>query len=430
MKLAAKSAGLKRFTLLRGLLLVVILLFVGVAAVFLAATVFPSFGAQGADALRSIIGDPAVAQLETWIFQVEDGLHLLRFNLGIEKPAAPWQPTSALAAIETAAPSPTPIPTGTPTPTPMPIPQATPAPTATPTRTLTPTPTFMPTPTLWQPAAARALGSMEGEATWQPYIKDGSGRVVAYRTYIQPDPKRPYSLVAVVAFDLNRTRLNFILGYDEPAVKGGPKGTGLIPEADARPYVLLATFNGGFKSEHGKYGAMSGGVVAIPARKDLATIAIYKDGSVRIGTYGKDLESLEDTIAWRQNCSLIIDNGQINPLVNKDSAEYWGAQINGETVTWRSGVGISPDGKTLYYFAGSNLKMPVLAAAMQSVKVKAGLQLDINNYWVHFAAVRFVEGTAVPEPLFPDQMKYDIGRYLTRYSRDFFFVALRETPSP
>jgi hypothetical protein len=421
---AAKSHGLGRLTWRRCLLLAGILLFAGIAFLFLAAVIYPSIGAHGADTLRSIIGDPAVAQLETWIFQIEDSINQVKYNLGFAKPAAPWQVPSSPLAIETAMPSPTPTTGRTISPTPSPTHQVTPLPSPTLTRTMTPM------PTLWRPAAAHALGSLEGEAVWQAYIKDEHGRAVAYRTFIQPDPSRPYSVVAVVAFDLDRTRLNFILGYDEPSLKGGPKGNGLIPEADAMPNVLLATFNGGFKAEHGQYGAMSAGVMAIPARKDLATIAIFKDGSVKIGAYGKEITSLDNTIAWRQNCSLVIENGQINPLVNDDSAQYWGANLNGETVIWRSGLGISPDGKTLYYFAGPSLRMRVLAAAMQAVNVKAGLQLDINNYWVHFVAVRYAEGKALPEPLFPNEMKYDAGRYLTRYSRDFFYVALRETPAP
>ena len=267
---------------------------------------------------------------------------------------------------------------------------------------------------------------MEGEGAWQAYLKDRKGRAVAYRTFIQPDPKRPYTLVAVVAFDLTHTKLNFILGWDEPSTKGGPKGTGLIPEADARPGVLLATFNGAFKAQHGDYGAMSEGIVAIQPRKGVATVAIYQDGTVKIGEYGKDILSLDNTIAWRQNCHLIIDNGQLDPLVNNNSAEYWGANLHGETVTWRSGIGISPDGKTLYYFAGPNMMMPVLASAMEAVGVQFGMQLDINNYWVHFTAIHDQDGKNIPDPLFPDDMKADVGRYLTRYPRDFFYVALNE----
>jgi hypothetical protein len=343
-------------------------------------------------------------------------MHQVEYGLGLDKPASPWQDPQLTLPAQVLVPSET--PTLQPSSTPLPL-QATPEPTA------TPKPTQIPSPTPWRPAPAHALGSLDGEGAWLAYIKDSKGSPVAFRTFIQPDPKRPYSLVAVVAFNLTRTRLGFELGWEDPAVKGGPKGTGLIPTADAQPGTLLATFNGGFKSEHGSYGAMSDGIIALPPLRGFATVAMYKDGTVKMGEYGKDLVSLAGTVAWRQNCSLVIQNGQINPLVNNDAVQFWGANLHGETVTWRSGLGISADGNTLYYFAGPNLTTPVLAAAMQAVDVQTGMQLDINNYWVHFAAIRDTGGKNVPEPLFPDEMKSDVGRYLTKYARDFFYVALK-----
>ena len=426
MKIAAKPGFHPVLTWQRALLLFTALIVAAALCLYLAATAFPSIGAQGADSLRAIIGDKAVAQLETWIFQVQDNIQQVKYNLGIEKAASPWQlpsPAPLVAAVFQELP-PSPTPTAEPSATPLP--QATAAPSATAAPTTTPGPTVTPTPKPWRPAAAHALGSLEGEGIWQSYIKDPKGQTVAYRTFIQPDPKRPYTMVAVVAFDLTKTRLGLVLGFDEPSVKDGPKGSGLIPTSDAQSGALLATFNGAFKAQHGNYGAMAQGLVALPLKKGLATIVMYKDGSIKIGEYGKDIVSVENSIAWRQNCSLIIENGQINPLVNNDSAEFWGANLNGETVTWRSGIGISPDGKTLYYFAGPNMMMSVLAAAMQAVDVKSSMQLDINNYWVHFVAVRNQSGKNIPDPLFPDDMKADIGRYLTKYSRDFFYVALKE----
>ncbi len=424
MKLFNKTVAFPKLTLRRGLAAVGILLVVAVLGLYLAAVAFPSIGANGADSLRAVIGDRAVAQLETWIFQAQDGYRQLKYSLGLEKAASPWQAPAAPAPAPTPEPSLTPAPTATPLPSPTPIPQATAAHSPTPTET--PLPSATPTAIPWRPTPAHALGSLEGEGVWQPYIKDAKGIPVAYRTFIQPDPKRPYAVIAIVAFDLKKTKLNFILGTEEPSLKGGPKGNWLIPAADAQPGNLLATFNGGFKGQHGTYGAMSDGTVALPPHKGLATLVIYKDGRVDIGEYGKDITSLENTLAWRQNCSLIIENGQVNPLVHNNSAEFWGANLNGETVTWRSGAGISADGSTFYYFAGPNMMMPVLAAAMQAVNVKAGLQLDINNYWVHFTAIRNQGGSNKPEGLFPDDMKTDIGRYLQKYTRDFFYVALKE----
>jgi hypothetical protein len=40
---------------------------------------------------------------------------------------------------------------------------------------------------------------------------------VAYRTYLQPDPRRPFTVAALVAMDLAYTRLHFLPGSQEPA---------------------------------------------------------------------------------------------------------------------------------------------------------------------------------------------------------------------
>jgi hypothetical protein len=111
---------------------------------------------------------------------------------------------------------------------------------------------------------------LEGEGVWTPYIQTSSDQTVACRTFLQPDPQRPYTVIGVVAFDLTRTRLHYVLGTQEPSVPKGPKGTGTIPPQDQRPGILLATFNGGFKGTHGYYGAMQAGIIALPPRDGFA----------------------------------------------------------------------------------------------------------------------------------------------------------------
>ncbi len=404
-----------------GCLIVPAVFLVLFVALYLVITAFPGFGAQGADFLRNIIGDKATAQLEMFMFSVQDSVHQLEYHLGLAKVNVPWQIASSTSVeLPQVTPSLTPVPE-TPTPAPLlsSLTLAT-APTPMP-------PTVTPTAIPWSLAPIPALGSLENEGTWDPYIQDPSGRTVAYRTFLQADPKRPYALVAVVAFDLTNTRLGFVLGIDEPKVQGQvvkPR-SGTIPAADFKPGMLLATFNGGFKGEHGAYGAMSQGIDALPPKPNLATIAMYADGRLKIGEWGKDILPSDNLIYYRQNCRLVIQNGQINPLVYVDSAVYWGANLNGATVTWRSGIGISADGNTLYYVAGPSMTASVLAKVMMDVGIWAGMQLDINNYWVHFVAVRDSSDKMVADPLYPVDMRFDVDRYLKPYSRDFFYIESR-----
>ncbi len=391
-------------------------LILGLAGSYAAINVWPSIGAQVADVLRSVLGNEAVAQMETLAFEAKDAFQHWKYSTGLEKPQAPWQPDAIVAqAVEA---------TATPTVTPTSI-SATPTPaiesTATPLPTLTPRPTATP----WQPARViTPLGTLKGEGNWTPYITDPASTTVAYRTFLQPDKDRPYSVVAVVAFDLTHTRLHYVLGSEEPALPKGPRGTGKIPPENKAPGVLLSTFNGGFKATHGQFGAMADGVVALPPRDGLGAVVIYQNGQVHIGEWGADIVTQTKNMkAWRQNAILIIKNGQITPRVNSNQISDWGATIDGNIVTWRSGLGQSQDGNTLYYFAGPSLSMPALAKAMQAVGTHQGMLLDINPYWVHFTAVRPEGNKLLPDPLLPE-MKQHPDRYLNPYSRDFFYVTM------
>lgn len=398
---------------------------------------WPQLGAQAASPLRRIFGNQAVAHAETMVFTMQDGVRRLQFQLGLAAPAQPWQPEPA--TLPQAAPAPVtptaetvmePLPTSAAhidVSTPVSATASTGSVSAGPTATLEPSPT--PTPTQlpqWTLPDLAPFTVEAGEGIWQPYIAGGDGEVVALRTYLMPDLDRPYAVVGVVAFDVSRIRLSYMLGTEEPRLPNGPRGSGRIPAADLESGDLLATFNGGFMATHGEYGAMAEGVVALPAKGGYATVAIGPDGLARIGVWGDDIDPAGEYAAWRQNARMIIDDGAINSRVYDGSITTWGGNINGNIVTWRSGLGLSEGGDVLYYLAGPSLSMESLALAMQAAGVHNGLLLDINPTWVHFAAVEAGGEGLLAQPLFEEGMETDPDRYLRPSPRDFFYVMLRE----
>jgi len=229
-------------------------------------------------------------------------------------------------------------------------------------------------------------------------------------------------VAAADALALGRTRLQFGQGTIEPYAPESPARSGAIPQAYRSPEVLLAMFNGGFKSRHGQFGAMADGVIALPARDGLGTVAIDRQGGVHIGAWGADILPSPDWVAWRQNGPLVIQQGAINPRVYNDSPSDWGFTVSGASPTWRSGIGLSADGTTLYYVCGPSLTIEALARSLLAAGSAWAIQLDINNYWVHFVAVRTEGKKLILEPLFPGQMKENIDRYLWNYTRDYFYV--------
>ena len=390
---------------------------------FAAVITWPAFGAQGADFLRGVIGDKAVAVLEMEFNQVEDTIQKLKYQVGLDKPASPWN--TPLASAQTLAPTPSFFAESTNTPA-VSTPDGLHS-TGTPAFQNTPGPTFTPSPVVWQPATIQPLGNAPGEGVWSAYIQDAEGYTVAYRTFLQPDPTRPYTVVAVVAIDLTRTRLHFVLGTIEPISPGATPDaatrSGAIPQADRVANVLLAAFNGGFKARHGEFGAMSNGVIALPPRDGLGTVVIYNDGSVSLGEWGSDIFETTNMAAFRQNGPLVIQQGKIDPRIYNNSPQDWGYTVNDVSPTVRSGIGLSADRRTLYYFCGPSLSMEALAQAMQAAGAWNAIQLDINNYWTLFVKFKPTGSKPIPEPLLPQLMVANVDRYLWNYSRDYFYIS-------
>jgi hypothetical protein len=380
---------------------------------YAAATIWPSIGARGADLLRGVIGDPAVAWLEGAVFQVQDALLQVEYRLGAD-PAAPWAVGSAAATPQTASTVRT-VPAVTPSATLYIAGErtgaaATSSPTAEPVR--------------WPPRSLSPFGTLAGEGEWTPYISSTQGETTAYRTFLQPDPDRPYAIAAVVAADLEKTRLHYVLGFEEPYFEDEVDAvrTGIIPQGDRQPGILLAAFNGGFLTRHGLFGVMVDGEILIPMVDGLGTLVILPDGRVRIGVWGSDLTSLEGISTARQNGAIVVSDGRINPQAFADSLELWGASLSGDMTTWRSAVGVSADGRTLYYVAGWSLNMPALARALHASGAYSAVQLDINHYWVLFTRFAFSPDGPQALPLL-DEMKENVDRYLFASARDYFYLA-------
>ncbi len=375
---------------------------------FMVVSKYPSVGAEGADWLRGIIGDKAVAGLEMVVFQIQDFFQMWKYQLGIVDPAEEWASLPSPSASPSAA-------TETNTPAALSL-------TSTPVRITTVQPTFTATPTPWQPAAVFSLALATGEGIWIPYLQGAQGHTVAYQAFVQPDPDRPYTRVAIVAMDLTRTNLHYVLGATEPALPDTPVRPGKMPDADRAANILLAEFNGGFQARHGQFGAMADGIQALPPRDGLGTVVIYLNGEVRLGEWGTDLYMSPNIVSFRQNGPLVIDKGEISSRIYNNSPQDWGYTVNDVSPTVRSGIGLSRDNKTLYYFCGPSLTMEALAKSMQAAGAYNAIQLDINNYWVLFVKITLSGSELVAEPLLPRLMIDGVDRYLTQSPRDFFYL--------
>jgi hypothetical protein len=410
---AVASMDHHRIPVLRFCLTALLLIAALCMASYAAYAIWPSSAAQGADLLRNVIGDTAVTQLEEIAFQTIDALQRWEYSHG-KAPQAPWidwSPALSRASI---------IPTYTiladQTKTACVSLSASTAQTGT-SKIPTPIPALM----SWHPPTIPAMGDLSGEGQWIPYLFTLKGEPIAYRTFLQPDPDRPYAIATLVAIDVTKIRLHYVPGYEEPASKLQFLRSGRIPGPDRDSGDLLAAFNGGFLTRHGSYGVMINGLTLVPMRLGMGTLAIGKDDHILIGEWGTDINSDDEYSVLRQNGPMIIADGEINPRTNETSISDWGATLQGEIATWRSAIGISEDGTSLYYLAGWNLTMPPVARSLKAAGAHAAIQLDINNYWVLFTKIEYAGDEPKAIPLVR-QMTDNVDRYLFASARDFFYV--------
>ncbi|HEX6032341.1 MAG TPA: phosphodiester glycosidase family protein, partial [Tepidiformaceae bacterium] len=243
------------------------------------------------------------------------------------------------------------------------------------------------------------------------------------KTFVRPDPARPYAVVGVLLVDMRRVRLHVTGGTVDPGGDRGVKGTGLIPQDEYSK--LLVAFNGGFKGPHGGFGMIADGKEYRPLRNGLASLALMKDGSLRMGEWGADLTWSDDMEAVRQNAALLVKDGEITRRVNEGNDTWGYVKVDStEFITWRSAVGLTKDGNLLVA-AGNSLSAATLAKALWAAGAQSAMQLDINSPYV-------LTSTFFPQPdgslqaqRFMDSMPDSPGRFLKPQERDFFWVTLR-----
>ena len=245
------------------------------------------------------------------------------------------------------------------------------------------------------------------------------------KTFVRPDKTRPYALVGVLVVDARRIRLRMVGGTIDPGGDRGVKGAGTVAPDDQKR--LLVAFTGGFKGPHGGFGMVAEGKEYRPLRNGLASIAVFQDGSIKMGEWGKSLSWDEHMVAVRQNAVLLVDNCEVSKRTNEGN-DTWGYVVanSQEFITWRSAVGLTKDGN-LVIAAGNHLSADSLARALWAAGACTAMQLDINTPYV-LTSLYFpqADGALKPEK-FMDAMPANANRYATAQERDFFYVTLDES---
>ena len=105
---------------------------------------------------------------------------------------------------------------------------------------------------------------------------------------------------------------------------------------------------------------------------------------------------------------------------------------NGPAATWRSGLGLSQDGRFLIYVVGNSLTAQSLGNALQQGGAYYGMQLDINSYYTRFATYEPADATnmagSLKSVMLLQTMSGNATQFLVPYSRDFFYLTALGPP--
>ena len=372
---------------------------IAVLALWIAVNRVEWLGPFVADGLRSVIGAENVTSIEDFGYSVQD--KVFRFTRRGQKPKA------YRAVPETSA---------RPQPNPSPDQNGSDA-----------SPVLPP----FQPKAAGPVHeswSAPGDGQWvgiqDPKRPKEEPRL--YKTLLHPDKNRSWAELFVVAIDLRRADIHMVAGRYEPQAREEEakeiERPGTIPETHRTN--VLAAFNGGFKTEHGRYGMFLGGLTFVKARKGVCTLVKYKDGRMRLASWGKVKDQQADMLWWRQTPNCMYEDGKVNSRLESGNTRKWGATLDGETVIRRSAIGLSPDNDTLYIGISNHTTAPAIALGMHHVGAPTVAQLDVNFSYPKF--VVFSKNAKTEERLalpLADGFEFSDGEFIRdRARRDFFYI--------
>ncbi len=241
------------------------------------------------------------------------------------------------------------------------------------------------------PAALAPFGSpaRAGEGAWSPAGRVVGGVRAVYQTTLVPPGGTQPAGIAWMDTRLLTARL-----YSGSKSPGGGPYRYTAPIQPAQAATLVAAFNGGFIMNAAGGGYYTQGRTIDSLRPGAASLVIYADGRVDIGTWGSDVRMERNVVSVRQNLMPLVADGRPTPRAASTDWQAWGstcgtascaATVPGIEHQWRSGLGITADG-ALVYAAGPALDPLQLAQLLVRAGVVRGMQLDINPDWPVFVS--------------------------------------------
>lgn len=282
----------------------------------------------------------------------------------------------------------------------------------------------------WPPPDLKNAGLKEEDGIWRPLSfkpqNPGAAHDVSpsaapyfYRTVLHVDEERPYAELHLVVMDMRRLSLGIGAGYEDPHPDTGPPGSGHIPTDPGVAERVVATFNGGFKATHGRYGMKAEGRMLVAPVTGAASVVIDEAGRVGFGTWTTQMNQ-SDYVALRQNLDPLVEEGKPNPTGRK----VWGEHLYGAGVAVeRTALCLHESGNLIYAWT-TEATGETLASGLSKAGCSYAIHLDMNPGHCAFLLneVESVEPLAARgRPLDP-RMNVNPTRYVRWSPKDFFYV--------
>jgi Phosphodiester glycosidase len=260
-----------------------------------------------------------------------------------------------------------------------------------------------------------------GEGVWR-VLETVKGEPAIFGTFLRPDAIHTGYVAGIVSLDQRLVSFQLRPGSEDPG-PGNWKARDWIPPGTRTG--LLATFNGGFKISTSGGGFYLNGDTAGTLTNGAASVVYYRNGTIKIGVWGRDVHMTSNVVGVRQNLKVIVDHGKVPDAVDQNVIASFGATLGGGYYVWRSGLGITKGGRIIFVY-GPALNVRDLADLLQRAGAVEALQLDINPYWMSFEYYKADGHPSDPTPtnllVSQQQTAY---RYYSVYSRDFTAVYAR-----
>ena len=289
-------------------------------------------------------------------------------------------------------------------------------------------PTRLTVPHLPIPAAILpvATPAIPGEGQWHAAGRLVGGVPAVYEAFIRPDAVHTSVVTAVAWMD---TELLSATLYSGTTMPGGGPWLHTAPVSARAASTLVAAFNAGFLMSNAEGGYYTDGRAVIPLRRGAASVVIYRNGSIAVGQWGRDMLMTPNVVSVRQNLNLLVDGGRLVAGLNANDTTQWGYTLGGNVYVWRSGLGVTGTG-ALVYVGGPDLNVVDLANVLARAGAVRAMELDINTDWVNFATFAPPTPTGLATPSNGTDLLSTMAGTSQRYfeswwSRDFFTMSAR-----